>query len=199
MSYPIHLDTANIYNNSTHTNEVIRENPALNEMDLSLEDATGALDKLYKKSVGAGPAEMAIRLIHEIEENEGRKIHEITKDLKKKLETTNLLLKLQSEFTSLPDLDRHRPSENMKKMLIELRDQGIEIWDENAEIVKEKIPEIKAQINAQVEKLRTEHQTIMTTDLQHKTNSIQAFLNIARQIVNSYERSIENILKRIHS
>lgn len=184
---------------SPHEMNLSPEAPHLDAINRALEEAVSDLDQARKRFLGSGPAEMAIRLIGQIENEEGRKIHEITEELKRKLGTTNLLLQLQSYFTSLPDLSSQEPSSEMKKILVELKNQGIEIWDENTPIPKDKIFEIKAQINAQIERLRTEHQTVMTTDLQYKTNSIQAFLNIARQIVAGYERLMENISKRIYS
>ena len=120
-----------------------------------------------------------------LRENYGnQKLRALSANVKNQIQTIDLLLNLNSELISLPDKEPYELTPKIKDLLFSLERENIQIGkDFTGKINKEKLGEMKSQISAHIDKLRTSLQTTISTEIQPEANNLQSIMNIVQQII----------------
>ena len=148
-----------------------------------------AVESAAGKTSSANVALAIIMLALGREKIGSEKLKDLSGQIKEKLRTIDDLLELQGKLPS--DQDSYKLNGEMKGLLDKLEKKGIVIWKGEGEISKEQHGELKAEINTQIDKLRTAIQTTISTEIQPEVHALQSIMNAVSEAMRCNRKLIE--------
>jgi|GEM_PF-2431640 len=117
------------------------------------------------------------------------KLEKHSKDIKVLLKNIDDLLDLSAAFTDLKEKESLEISDKMRKMITDLKENGIEVCaDLENKVSTAQIEKIKSQISSKVDSLRTKLQTIITTEVQPELNNLRSIMDILKDMIETDRR-----------
>lgn len=112
--------------------------------------------------------------------------------------TIDQLIDLSGKFAIHADTeDEKKISPEIRSLCDSLKEKGIDILPENEiKVTRERIVELKAQVSAHTDRLKTDLQKKFTTEIQVKIQEIQSILECLKTIEKYVDRLHSNIIQR---
>jgi len=165
---------------------------------IGLDESQEEVDpELLMKAVEIDPnlAWEAVKLGLAKEQHTNRQLNELIKEAKELQKKIDLLLDFSAELTGQKD-DTNELSEKAKTIMADLKKLGVELWKgEDQAINKEKLSELKALSGSHVDKLRSELQVKINTEIQPKMQDIASIMSMLQEIIRSHRKLIDKALQ----
>jgi hypothetical protein len=174
--------------------------------DLSPNDPTVKTNEIAHRVIDStqspreeNPMFKVAQLARQVEIRDHRKISDHTKEMQKKLQIIESLLRVKSALGALTDKSPEEMSDPLKTDVEFLKQNGIEVPVSGNKILKNKRADIGDLCSRQADTAKLEMSTLINGKISVLTTNLNAIMQAMKQIVEGYSKTIRDILARIRA